>query len=351
MASLDTQPEQKSKTVPIIIVVLAVLIGGGFYGYMNKNDGEPEAPSEITQADAEEATESDAADEEVMVADAEQNQAEDALEPAAGGQDAEAFEVKPGNPVIAKLNGKELTRVDFLRFVQQLPPQLRQQPLEQLYPMAQEQLINSQLITQKTEAVDLRKNEEVKKQVEEARKAIERTVFMQQEIEKRLTDDRLKQGYDLYVENFPKDIKERKAKHILVEGEEEAKGLIDQLKNGADFSELAKANSKDQGSAVNGGALNFFTANEVVPEFSKAAFSAELGSLISGPVKSQFGYHVIKVEEERTRPPVSFEEAKPSIEGQLRDAVLEEVLREWRAESKVEKFDINGNPIAPAAGE
>lgn len=360
MASSEkkTETEQKSKTAPIVVVLgLAILIGGGLYAYTNKESGRAPMQEEIVQADAEESTapEPEAAEDAVMVAEApEPQEFENAVEPAAGEQEAAPapeFEIKPGNPVIAKLDGKELTRVDLLRFVQQLPPQLRQQPLDQLYPMAQEQLINSQLITEKVSAADLSKNEEVEKQVAEARKAIERTVYMQQQVQKRLTEERLKQGYDLYVENFPKDMKERKAVHILVDGEDEAKALIAQLKEGADFAELAKANSKDQGSAVKGGELNFFTANEVVPEFSKAAFEAELGTLIDAPVKSQFGYHVIKVQEERMRPPVSFEEAKPSIEAQLRDAVLDEVLREWRKDIKVEKFDINGEAIEPAAGE
>src|SRR5690606_30614991 len=101
------------------------------------------------------------------------------------------------------------------------------------------------------------------------------------------------------------------------------------LNEGADFAELAKANSTD-GTAQNGGELGYFAKTDVVPEFGEAAFSTEVGTYTKKPVKTEFGYHIITVEEKRKRPPASFEDVKPFLEAQVRRQILDEMIQSWR---------------------
>ncbi len=126
------------------------------------------------------------------------------------------------------------------------------------------------------------------------------------------------------------------------------------IDKGEDFAALAKENSKD-GSAENGGDLGYFAQNEVVPEFASAAFATDVGSYTKTPVKSEFGFHIIKVEEKRKRPPAPYEQVKPYLEQELQRAIVDEVLKEWKEAASIERFDINGAPLpeqtAPAAGE
>ena len=126
-----------------------------------------------------------------------------------------------------------------------------------------------------------------------------------------LTDDNMKKVYEDAAKQITGE-PEVHARHILVETEDEAKKVADELKKGADFAELAKKTSKDPG-AADGGDLGFFTKDQMVPEFSAVAFALEPGK-ISDPVKSQFGWHVIKVEEKRNRKAPDFEQVKPQIE-------------------------------------
>lgn len=287
-----------------------------------------------------------------------------AVETAAGSQDsasqagnanqqadagASAGEIKPGNPVVAKVDGSDITRLDVLNLIQGLPAQTKQMPVEQLFPLAVEQLVSAKLVEEKTQGINLDNDPDVQKQLEEAKKQIVRTVYLQKEVEKKLTDDKLKEAYDAYVKNFP-DVQEVKASHILVKEESKAQDLIKQLDGGADFAQLAKDNSTD-GTAKNGGALGYFSEKDVVPAFGKAAFSIEPGAYTKTPVKTDFGYHVIKIEEKRKRPPAEFAQAKPFLEAQLRRLLLDQMVQEWRKQATIETFDINGNKIEPAAGK
>lgn len=257
--------------------------------------------------------------------------------------------IKPGNPVVAKLKGQEVTRMDVFNFIQNLPPQTRQLPLDQLFPMAMEQVINARLIAENTKNVNLDSDAEVKKQLEEAKKQITRTVYLEKEVSGKVTEDRLKKVYDDYVKNFP-DIQDLKASHILVKEESKAKDLIKQLDGGADFAELAKANSTD-GTAQNGGDLGYFAKTDVVPAFGEAAFALKNGEYSKTPVKTDFGYHVIKAGEQRKREPAKYEEVKPYLEAQVRREILDEMIQGWREQANIERFNINGEAIEPSAGQ
>src|SRR5437868_10295561 len=127
------------------------------------------------------------------------------------------------------------------------------------------------------------------------------------------------------------------ARHILVETEDEAKAVKAELDKGADFAELAKKKSKDPG-ASDGGDLGFFTKDQMVPEFSAVAFTLEPGK-ISDPVKSQFGWHVIKVEEKRNRKAPDFDQVKGQIETYVTRKAQADYVAKLREAAKVERMD------------
>lgn len=262
-----------------------------------------------------------------------------------------SIEVEPGNPVVATVDGNEITRVDAFNFIQTMAPAARQQlPIDQLFRLAQNQIVNTQVISKQVANVNLDNDPEVKKRLEAVKKNIVREVYLEKQVEAGVTEDLLQQAYAQYSKNFP-EIPEVKARHILVNTEAEAKELLSKLKEGADFAELAAESSKDTGTAEKGGDLGFFAEGDVVPAFAKAAFALEEGAMTEEPVETEFGFHVIKVEKTRNRPVPEFEQAKPFLQNQLRQAVLDKLVRDWRAESEIEVFDINGKPIEPAAGE
>lgn len=272
------------------------------------------------------------------------------VEPAAAIADANAAEKVPSadDPVVAKVNGKNILRSDVVEFLGALPPQMRQMPMENLFPMALEQVINSTIVEQKAEKTDVANDPEVAKRMIEAKQQIIRAVFMEHEIEKNLSDARIKKAYDKLVAEQAK-VEEIKARHILVEKEDQAKDIIKKLSEGAKFEDLAKEYSKDTANKASGGDLGYFTKDAMVPEFADAVFKMKKGEVSKSPVKTQFGYHVVEVEDRRARPAPDFELVKPQIAANERREVLNEIIDAWRKKADVETFDINGKPIEASA--
>lgn len=333
-----TKAQRGNATILALVAVLVVALGAGAYysGVFTKSNAAENTPVG-TQAAAEPASGTPAA----QTADAKPADAAPAKE-------GEPTIIKPGNPVVAKLNGKDITRVDVFNFMQTLSPQVRQMPIDQLFPLALEQVVNGELINEKMKAVNLSSDPLVKQEMEVAKKQIERSVFMQKEADKAMTDDLINAAYNDYKKNFPK-MDEIKAQHILVKDEQLAKDLIKKIKDGADFATLAKENSLDA-TKENGGELGYFVKEDVVPEFADAVFALSKDEVTSKPVKTEFGYHVIKMLDKRERQPATLEQAKPFLVAQLRGQVLNTVVQKWREDAKLEVYNINGEAIEPSAG-
>lgn len=333
-----TRQSESGNAVVIVLVVLVVAAVGAL-GYLS------------TQMDDADAAQTNVA-ESNQIADAEPasgtQEATESGEDAAGESEqanaASQMQIDEGNPVVAKVGDEEITRLDVLNYIQSnVPPPMRQLPLQQLFAMAQEQVVNAKLMEAKVDEDSVANQEEVKLQLENARKQILRNAYVQGEIDKKMTDDRLQAAYNEYKENF-EQVEELKARHMLVAEESKAKDIIQQLNDGADFAELAQEHSTD-GTANNGGDLGYFAKSDVVPEFADAAFALEEGSITQEPVKTQFGYHVIKAEDKRQRPVPEFEDVKQQLESNLRREVLEEIMAGWRESAKIEVYDINGKPV------
>lgn len=267
------------------------------------------------------------------------------VEPAAA-EPAASEAAKPASsedPVVAKVDGSTVLRSDVLTFIQNLPPQMKQIPLESLFPMALEQVINGKIVGMKAEKTDVATDPEVSNRLSQAKEQIIRAVYVEKVIEKNLTPERVQKAYDKFAEEQGK-IEEVRARHILVDKEDVAKEIIKKLADGAKFEDLAKEYSKDSGNKASGGDLGYFTKDSMVKEFADAAFAMKKGEVSQAPLKTQFGYHVIQVEDHRNREVPPLTKVKLELEAQERRAILDELLENWRKASSVETFDINGNP-------
>ena len=252
--------------------------------------------------------------------------------------------VTPADPVVARVNGEELHKSDVTRMVSQLPPQVQQMPIEMIYPAVIDQLISGKLVSSAGYKAGLADSPEVKDELKRAEERAVQRAFIQKEIKARVTPEALNKAYQDYLKENPAQ-EEVKAAHILVEKEDEAKAIIAQLKKGADFAKLAKEKSKDAAAAAQGGDLGYFTKDAMVEPFANAAFAMKPGEVSKEPVKTQFGWHIIKVEDKRTQPQPTLEEVKPQLEQALSKDIVTALVEELRGKAKVETFQIDGSPM------
>jgi len=252
-----------------------------------------------------------------------------------------------GNPVVARVNGAEIRRDDVMKAIETLPAQYRQLPKEVLFDRMRDQLVTAKLIDQAAEKAKLGDDPEVKRQMAEVRERIIQQVYLTRAVEAELTDAVLKKKYDEMIK--AQSAKEEvHARHILVRDEAEAKKVIAELEKGGNFAELAKKYSID-GSSGQGGDLGYFTREVMVPEFSTAAFALKnKGDYTHTPVKSQFGYHIILLEDKRTAPPPAFDEVKEQIKQDMAQELIVAKMAELRKGAKVEEFNQDGSPVKPA---
>jgi peptidyl-prolyl cis-trans isomerase C len=197
-------------------------------------------------------------------------------------------------------------------------------------------LIDMKIVAKAAEDKKIENNDDFKKRLAFTRNRLLMDSLLASEGKAATTDEAMKKVYDDAAKQISGE-QEVHARHILVETEDEAKAVEDELKKGADFAELAKKKSKDPG-ASDGGDLGFFTKDQMVPEFSAVAFALEPGK-ISDPVKSQFGWHVIKVEEKRNRKAPDFDQVKGQIETYVTRKAQADYVAKLREAAKVERMD------------
>src|ERR1700735_4098760 len=215
------------------------------------------------------------------------------------------------NPVLAKVNGAEIRQSDVALAEEELGPSLAQMDPATKKENVLSFLIDMKIVAKAAEDKKVENDEDFKKRLAFARNRLLMDSLLATEGKAATTDDAMKKVYEDASKQITGE-QEVHARHITVEPEDEAKAVEEELKKGADFAELAKKKSKDPG-ASDGGDLGFFTKDQMVPEFSAVAFALEPGK-VSDPVKTQFGWHVIKVEEKRNRKAPDFEQVKPQIE-------------------------------------
>ena len=235
---------------------------------------------------------------------------------------------------LAVVNGKPVpsSRVEALK--QQVERSGRPVTPE-ILAQIKEELIAREIFVQEARKRGLEASDDYKTQLELARQSLLiRELFANFQKKNPVTDAEIKAEYDKFV--AANGGKEYRARHILVEKEDEAKALIADLKKGGKFEDLAKKASKDPGSGANGGDLDWASAASYVPEFSNAMVKLEKGQLTDVPVKSQFGFHIIRVDDVREAQLPKLDEVKPQISQQLTQTKLGKFQEDLRAKAKVQ---------------
>jgi peptidyl-prolyl cis-trans isomerase C len=235
---------------------------------------------------------------------------------------------------LAVVNGKPVpsSRVEALK--QQVERSGRPVTPE-ILAQIKEELIAREIFVQEARKRGLEASDDYKTQLELARQSLLiRELFANFQKKNPVTDAEIKAEYDKFV--AANGGKEYRARHILVEKEDEAKALIADLKKGGKFEDLAKKASKDPGSGANGGDLDWASAASYVPEFSNAMVKLEKGQMTDVPVKSQFGFHIIRVDDVREAQLPKLDEVKPQISQQLTQTKLGKFQEDLRAKAKVQ---------------
>src|ERR1700709_499905 len=240
------------------------------------------------------------------------------------------------NPVLAKVNGAEIRASDVALAEEELGPSIDQMDPATKKDNVLSFLIDMKIVAKAAEDKKVENNEDFKKRLAFTRSRLLMDSLLATEGKAATTDEAMKKVYEDASKQITGE-QEVHYRHILVETEAEAKAIEEELKKGADFAELAKKKSKDPG-ASDGGDLGFFTKDQMVPEFSTVAFALEPGK-ISDPVKSQFGWHIIKVEEKRNRKAPEFEQVKAQIETYVTRKAQADYVAKLRETAKVERLD------------
>jgi peptidyl-prolyl cis-trans isomerase C len=251
--------------------------------------------------------------------------------------------IPPGNPVVARVDGTELRLSDVEAAQKNLPPQAQKLPLEQIYPMLLDRLVDGMLITEAGRKEHLDRDPEVQDRLKHYEDRLIQEAYINRAVKPAETEDGLRTRYQTFIKEKPAH-EEVHASHILLGTEAEAKSVIAELDKGADFAALAKKYSKDPG-AESGGDLGYFGHDDMVKEFADAAFALPKGQYSKTPVKTEFGWHVIKVEDRRTGKPPSFEEAREQLSRDLAHEIIDAKLNDLRGTAKIEEFGLDGKPL------
>jgi peptidyl-prolyl cis-trans isomerase C len=260
------------------------------------------------------------------------------------------------DPVVAKVNGIELRQSDLAVAEEeagQIPtmsPEAKQDYLVQF-------MADIILVSKAAEAKKIGDGPDFKRKLAFSRNKLLMEVLLQSVGKEALTDAAMRQVYDDAVKQMPEE-KEAHARHILFraaagdekaskEAESKIKAVIARLKKGEDFAKVASELTEDPSGKANGGDLGYFSKEQMVPEFSDTAFKMEKGQ-ISEPVKTQFGWHVIKVEDKRTKAVPKFEEVKSQIEQFVVRKAQADLVTKLRADAKIERMDKPATPADPA---
>jgi len=241
-----------------------------------------------------------------------------------------------GDPVIARVNGADVRQSDLAIAEEDIGANLptgEQGKRDYLTSFVADMI----LVAKAAEARKMADGEDFQRRLSYYRNKILMEMLLQQEGKSSVSDVALHKLYDEAVQQMAGE-KEVHARHILVETENEAKAILADLKKGGDFGSLAGKHSKDTG-ASEGGDLGYFTRDQMVPEFAEVAFTLNVGQL-SDPVKTQFGWHIIKVEDRRDRQIPEFDQVKDQLETFLTRRAQADLINKLRAEGNVEHLEI-----------
>ena len=239
--------------------------------------------------------------------------------------------------VIATVNGKNITEADIKLAEAEIGSDLGSLPEATKRRVLVEYLIENQLFAEAAEGDKLASSPEFDGRMQYWRRRALRDTYFDKSVKSAVTEADAKALYDQQVKLL-KPEEEVKARHILVESEDKAKEIAEKIAHGADFAEMAKENSKDPGTKDEGGSLGYFSKGQMVPQFEEAAFKLEKGD-VSQPVQTQFGWHLIQVEDRRERKPPEFDVIKDRLMASMMHRKAQEIAAGLRGKAQIEYVD------------
>ncbi len=248
--------------------------------------------------------------------------------------------------VVARVNGEEVRQSDILSMLQQLPEEVRNMPQGQLFKLLLERAVDRILVIDAARKSGLAEDPQIRARVKAAEDDVLWAVFLERQVQDGLTEKRVRKAYDRISAEAAEE--EVKARHILLASEDDARAVISDLEGGAEFQLVAREKSIGP-SRDSGGDLGYFSRGQMVAEFSEAAFAMNVGDFSKEPVKTQFGYHVILLENRRRAEAPSLQQAMPQIQQVVTREILTEVLGSLRKGAEIEVVGAGGELMRPGA--
>ena len=235
---------------------------------------------------------------------------------------------------VATLDGEAIHLDEIIAVAETLPAEYQQQGIAALYPQLVDEVVNARLAAVAGRASGIDKDEDIAAAIKAAADRVIAESYITRRVNEQLTDETIQTAYDAYVDDTASR-EQVTASHILVETEDEAKAVIAQLNDGADFAALAKEKSTGP-SGPNGGELGSFGRGQMVPAFETAAFSMPAGSYSEMPLQTQFGWHVIKVDDKGIEDAPSLEDMRDQLVANLSRQSFSRIVEELRVGSSLE---------------
>ena len=262
---------------------------------------------------------------------------------AAGGHPGFAAE----DTVVATVNGHDILLSDIRAAHRRLPQQYQQVPFETIFSGLVDNLIDTRLAAAGARRQNLHQLQEFKDQMARIEDQVLQRMALSKTIKEGVSDADVRARFKDAAKEMAAN-EQIKARHILVETEDKAKGVIADLKKGGDFAALARERSTGP-SASDGGKLGFFGRGQMVPAFEAAAFKLKKGAFTEIPVKTQFGWHVILVEDRKKSEASSFEDVEQYLRNELSQEAGTAYINRLRGEAKIARFNADGSPLEGAA--
>jgi peptidyl-prolyl cis-trans isomerase C len=249
----------------------------------------------------------------------------------------------PADPPIAIVEGHPIYLSQLGRAAQALPDNLRGLSFDTLYPVLLDRIVDHEALVTMARRRGLESRPDVQQEIQAATDRILEGAYLSQDANPGVTEAAILARYKRQFANRPA-AEEVRARHILVSSEGEARKVLDDLRKGADFATVARVLSKDPDGA-NGGDLGFFRREQVWPSFGDVAFSLQPGQVAPDPVKNEFGWHIIKVDEKRLVAPPSYSEVHDQLQQELLAAAVSQSVEQARAQLSIRRFNIDGSTL------
>ena len=240
--------------------------------------------------------------------------------------------------IVATIDGKPVSEADLALALASVDQQYSQLPPDQRRAAAFMAIMEIRLLADKAVAEGLDKDAEFQRRMAFLQQRALHSEVIEKDVGAKITDEEIRARYDKQLADTP-PVNEVKARHILVKTKEEAEAIVKQLDGGAKFEDLAAQHTTDPSGKTTGGDLGYFAPGQMVPEFEKAAFALNVGEYSKEPVQSQFGWHIIMVEDKRAQQPPAFD----SVKDEVRNLVFREkyfaMVEDLRKAAKVDVTD------------